>query len=322
MSGKLFLQNIIAVIWDFDKTLIPGYMQEPLFRHYGVDGSEFWREVGQLPEVYKRRGAGLVSRDTIYLNHILTYVRHGIFKDLSNEKLREFGKELTFYPGVPEIFQTIEGLVEDQEAFQKLEITVEHYVISTGLRQVILGSAIEPYITDTWACEFTEGGPEPGYLSQRQPSFFEATGRITDVAYAIDNTTKTRAVFEINKGSNKYPEINVNSAIDHEHRRVPFKNMIYMADGPSDVPVFSLLNQYGGKTFAVYKAGSEAEFSQVNELQAQGRIQGFGEADYRPHSHTSMWIRHAVRQVADRILEDRRRALGDNTGKAPSHLDD
>src|SRR5579884_2502322 len=80
MSQNLFRQTIVAVIWDFDKTLIPGYMQAPLFRHYGVNEEKFWREVGGLPEFYKKRGLELVSRDTLYLTHILTYVRSGRFK--------------------------------------------------------------------------------------------------------------------------------------------------------------------------------------------------------------------------------------------------
>lgn len=322
MSAQLFLQNIIAIIWDFDKTLLPGYMQEPLFRHYGVDGAEFWREVAALPDAYRRRGAEVVARDTIYLNHILTYVRAGVFRGLTNQKLRELGAELRFYPGVPEVFDRLRRQVQENEEYRKREIAVEHYVISTGLRQMILGSAVAPYLDGVWACEFVEGSPGPGYVRDRQPALVESAGEITDIAYAIDNTTKTRAVFEINKGTNKHPEINVNSAIDPEQRRIPFRNMIYVADGPSDVPVFSILNQYGGRTFAVYRSGSEQEFEQVNELQQQGRIQAFGEADYREGSHTSMWLRTAVRRIADRIVEERRRALGERTGPAPRHLED
>ncbi|RMH01005.1 MAG: haloacid dehalogenase-like hydrolase [Planctomycetota bacterium] len=324
MPGPLFTQNTIAIIWDFDKTLIPGYMQEPLFRRFGVDGAEFWREVNRLPQAYRERGAELVARDTIYLNHILAYVRAGRFRGLNNRMLRELGAELEFYPGVPEVFERLQRQVTEKPEYIKREIEVEHYVISTGLRQMILGSSIAPWLEGVWACEFVEGTPGPGYLAEeRQGSFLSKAGpEITEVAYAIDNTTKTRAVFEINKGSNKNPEIHVNAAIAEELRRVPFENMIYVADGPSDVPVFSVVNRNGGKTFAVYKAGSEAEFMQVNELQRQGRIHAFGEADYRPESHTSMWLRTAVRQIADRIVERHRRAVADRTGRAPTHIED
>jgi hypothetical protein len=324
MSSQLFPQNIIAVIWDFDKTLIPGYMQDPLFRHFQVDGAEFWREVNRLPQAYRDRGAEIVARDTIYLNHILSYVRAGRFGGLSNQLLRELGAELAFYEGVPEVFDRLQAQVEEKPEYLKREIAVEHYVVSTGLRQMILGSRIAPHLEEVWACDFVEGVPGPGYLEdERQSSFLTKAGpEITDVAYAIDNTTKTRAVFEINKGSNKNPEIHVNAAIPEDLRRIPFHNMIYVADGPSDVPVFSVINRNGGKTYAVYKAGSEAEFDQVNALQRHGRIQAFGEADYRPTSHTSMWLRTAVRQIADNIVERHRRAVADRTGRAPTHIED
>jgi hypothetical protein len=75
MSQNLFVRNTIAIIWDFDKTLTPNYMQEPLFRRYGVDGPNFWHEVNGLEDLYIRHGAKRVSKDTLYLNHILTYVR-------------------------------------------------------------------------------------------------------------------------------------------------------------------------------------------------------------------------------------------------------
>lgn len=324
MPAQLFPQNIVAIIWDFDKTLIPGYMQEPLFRHYRIDAAEFWREVNRLPQAYRERGAEIVARDTIYLNHILSYVRAGVFCGLTNRKLRELGAELEFYAGVPEVFARLKAQVGERPEYLKREIAVEHYVVSTGLRQMILGSKIAAHLDDVWACEFVEGVPGPGYLAaEQQGSLIGRSGpEVSDIAYAIDNTTKTRAVFEINKGTNKNPEIHVNAAIAPEQRRIPFHNMIYVADGPSDVPVFSVVSRSGGKTFAVYKSGSEAEFAQVNELQRQGRIHAFGEADYGERSHTSMWLRTAVRQIADAIVERHRRAVADRTGRAPTHLED
>ncbi|MBW2583728.1 MAG: haloacid dehalogenase-like hydrolase, partial [Deltaproteobacteria bacterium] len=100
MSQPLFLQNIIACIWDFDKTLIPGYMQEPLFEKYRVDPKKFWQEVGELPNYYKKDGMSLIASDTVYLNHILTYTREGIFEGLNNDTLRKLGEKITFYKGL------------------------------------------------------------------------------------------------------------------------------------------------------------------------------------------------------------------------------
>ncbi|MBW2408881.1 MAG: haloacid dehalogenase-like hydrolase, partial [Deltaproteobacteria bacterium] len=104
-------------------------------------------------------------------------------------------------------------------------------------------------------------------------------------------------------------------------RRVPIQNMIYIADGPSDIPVFSIVNQFGGRTFAVYRPGSKAEFSQVNNLQKQGRVQSFGEANYTEGSQTAMWLKNAISEIADLIGTHRERSLGDKIGKPPRHLD-
>jgi len=77
-------QNIIACVWDFDKTLIPGYMQSPLFEHYSIDEQKFWKEVNELPVLYTKRGL-TVSSDTIYLNHLLSYVKNGPLRGLTTK---------------------------------------------------------------------------------------------------------------------------------------------------------------------------------------------------------------------------------------------
>jgi hypothetical protein len=140
------------------------------------------------------------------------------------------------------------------------------------------------------------------------------------MAYVLDNTTKTRAIFEINKGSNKVPGIDVNATMPEADRRIPIRHMIYVADGPSDVPVFSVLNRFGGRTFAVYRAGSDEEFSQVNQLQKQGRVQSFGEANYQEGSQTSMWLKNAVTEIAEQMVRHREATLGERVGKPPTHL--
>ncbi len=321
MPSRLFLQNIIAVIWDFDKTLIPGYMQGPLFEHFGVDGRQFWAEVNKLEEVYKSQGVTLVSRDNLYLNHILTYVHHGVFRGLNNRLLHELGGKISFCPGLPDFLQRLKTLTAQDPVYAKHEIQVEHYIVSTGLRQMIAGSRIAVFVDGIWGCEFVEDSPGPGYLGE-QMKIVAPDAEIGHIAYTIDNTSKTRAVFEINKGTNRIGEIDVNAAIDPENRRVPFQNMIYVADGPSDVPVFSIVNQYGGRTFAVYMPQSEPEFGQVKRLQEQGRVQSFGEANYTEGSQTYMWLRATVREIADRIVRDRELAVKEHAGAPPRHLVD
>jgi len=96
---SLHRHHIVACIWDFDKTLIPGYMQSPLFEAFQVDERGFWNEVNELPGHYRARGLK-VSPDTIYLNHLLSYIKNGPLKGLTNSKLRQLGKDLQFYPGL------------------------------------------------------------------------------------------------------------------------------------------------------------------------------------------------------------------------------
>jgi len=321
MPQPLFLQNIIACIWDFDKTLIPGYMQEPLLEHYQVDPKIFWKEVAGLPNYYSKSGLNLIAADLAYLNHVLTYTREGVFKGLDNATLRKLGGQIKFYQGLPGFFDEIKNFIKQNPEYRQHEIQVEHYIVSTGLLQMILGSRIAPYIDGVWGCEFVEEPAPPAYLGKARPEKTENPKIISQLAYALDNTTKTRAIFEINKGSNKIPDIDVNAKIPDEDRRVPFQNMVYIADGPSDIPVFSIVNRFGGRTFAVYRPGSKEEFSQVNNLQKQGRVQSFGEANYTEGSQTAMWIKNAVSEIADLIVTNRERALGDKIGKPPRHLD-
>lgn len=321
MPQPLFMQNIIACIWDFDKTLIPGYMQEPLFAHYKVEPRAFWQEVAALPEYYRQGGLAMISSDTAYLNHILTYAREGVFKGLNNVTLRDLGRKITFYQGLPDFFNEVKNLVWNNAGYRQHDIQVEHYIVSTGLLQLILGSKIAPHIDGVWGCEFVEEPPPPGFRDKPGRDLKDRPKIISQIAYALDNTTKTRAIFEINKGSNKFSDINVNAKIPDEDRRVPFHNMIYIADGPSDVPVFSIINRFGGRTFAVYRPGSTEEFSQVNTLQKQGRVQSFGEANYTEGSQTAMWLKNAVSEIAESIVENRERALGLKIGQPPRHLD-
>lgn len=319
MNHPIFPQNVIAVIWDFDKTLIPGNMQKPLFRHFDIDETAFWEEVDGLETWYHNHGNPLISRDTLYLNHLLTYVQEGLMPGLSNALLRELGAEIEFYEGMPEFMGLMRKHIESDPRFVEHQVHVEHYVVSTGLRQMILGSAVAPFVTDVWASEFTEQVAPPGY-ADGQDRLFAPEGEIRQLIYTIDNTTKTRAIFEINKGSNKNPGIDVNAKVAPEDRRVPFHNMIYIADGPSDVPVFSVVDSNGGRTYAVYRPGSMSEFRQANRLLEQDRIDAFGEADYTEGSHSAMWLTDAAEQIARRIVENREEALTSRVGLPPRHV--
>jgi hypothetical protein len=307
MPAPLHTQTVIAFVWDFDRTLIPANMQDPIFEEYGVDPDAFWAEVDGLVDHYAREGV-IVQRDTAYLGHLLTYVREGILENLSNEKLRELGGRLGPVPGMPEFMAAVRDHVAGIPEFAGEGITVEHYVVSTGLRPMIEGSVFGDVIDGIWANTFIEAVAEPGYLD-RLP-VVHPPGPITQVGYSIDNTSKTRALFEINKGVNKNPDLDVNARMSEDQRRVPMKNMVYVADGPSDVPAFSILNSAGGRTLGVYTLTPHDNHRKVKQLQEQGRIQGMAEADFRPGKPAYLWLMDTLEQIGHEIVESRRQAFG------------
>lgn len=301
------MQNVIAVIWDFDKTLVNGYMQDPIFNEYGVNASEFWNEVNALPDKYWDEQKVKVNRDTIYLNHFIRYVRDGKFPKLSNEKLRGYGEQQNFYSGIPDIFRTTKSLLDSDEVCKEYNIRVEHYIVSTGFAEVIRGTSIMEFVEEIWGCELIEDTDDDG------------DSVISEIGYTIDNTSKTRALFEINKGIGKIKDVTVNSKLTDLQRRVDFRNMIYIADGPSDVPAFSVVKGRGGATFAIYPAGDKKAFEQVERLREDGRIDMFAEADYSDGKTASMWICNKIQEFANRIKaeEQVKRQAGNGT---PQHL--
>ncbi len=318
MAATLFTQNIIACVWDFDKTLIPAYMQAPLFRRYGVDEATFWAETNALAENYRKRGYH-IAPEISYLNHLLTYVLAGPMAGLNNRILRECGAEIGFYPGLSDFFVSSRQWARARPEYAKHDITLEHYVVSTGLAEMIRGSALAPHLDGVWACEFIENPLPPGFLRQNEFPL-EAAAEIAQIGVMIDNTTKTRAIFEINKGTNRNPAIDVNAKIAPEDRRIPLQNMIYIADGPSDIPSFSVVKGGGGKAYGVYNPERRDEFAQNDRLRATGRIDHYGKADYTPGSETCNWLHLQIEKICDRIVADREAAVATRVTRPPQHL--
>jgi hypothetical protein len=315
MPVPLHTQTVIALVWDFDRTLIPGNMQDPIFDHYGVEGDAFWREVDGLVEYYARQGVR-IQRDIAYLGHLLTYVREGIFDGLTNERLQELGGMLTAAPGMPDFLDETRRHVAGIPEFATEGIAVEHYIVSTGILPMIEGSVFAGKVDGIWANTLIETPALPGYLDQLPVA--SAPAPVSHLGYTIDNTAKTRALFEINKGVNRNPDIDVNARIGEEERRVPLRHMIYIADGPSDVPCFSILNHNAGKTLGVYTLDPVDNHSRVKQLQEQGRIQGMAEADYRPGKAAYLWLMDSIEQIGHEIVEARRQAFA-AIPKAPGH---
>ncbi len=293
------MSNTIAVIWDCDKTLIDGYMQDPIFEFYKVNSADFWKTNGE--EIKRSREKGIrVNDDTFYLNLFIRAAHDGRFEGLGNAKLREFGAKQKFYPGIPGIFQQTKDMIRQNKSYSDYGIQVEHYIVSTGFAEVIRGSVLMDHVEDIWGCELLE----------------DDNGLINEIVYTIDNTTKTRAIFEINKGR----DVPVNSKIPEDLRRVRFENMIYIADGPSDIPAFSVVKKGHGATFAIYPKGDIKAMRQVEQMRGDGRVDMYAEADYSEGTTAYLWITEKIRQMADRIRKEEHEKIISAASSVPHHL--
>ena len=301
------MANIIAVIWDCDKTLVDGYMQDPLFEEYGIKAGEFWKDVNDKVKEYTDNNVR-VNKDTYYLNHFIHCAHDGELKGLSNSKLRECGSKLKFYKGIPEIFEKTKEMFQNDKSYSEYGIQVEHYIVSTGFAETIRGSELMPFVDGIWGCELLDIQDKDG------------NNVIGEILYTIDNTTKTRALFEINKGIGKIEGIEVNSKIPEEYRRVHFENMIYIADGPSDIPAFSVVKKGGGSTFAIYPRGDLKAMKQVDQMREDGRVDMYAEADYSEGTTAHMWIVDRIQKIADRIRDEEKRKITKSASGVPQHL--
>lgn len=301
------MANIIAVIWDCDKTLVDGYMQDPIFEEYGINASDFWRVVNSKPTELAKKGIR-VNRDTYYLNHFIKCAHDGTLKGLDNAKLRGYGAKQKFYKGIPEIFEKTKNMFKDDKSYTEYGIQVEHYIVSTGFAEIIRGSELMPFVDGVWGCELLEAPDSEG-----KPV-------ISETVYTIDNTSKTRAIFEINKGIGKIDGIEVNSKIPEENRRVHFENMIYIADGPSDIPAFSVVKKNGGATFAIYPKGDLKAMRQVEQMREDGRVDMYAEADYSEGTTAYLWITNRIQKIADRIRDTEKQKIMSSASGVPHHL--
>lgn len=261
---------------------------------------------------YMEEQGVLVNPETVYLNQFIKFAKNGKFKGLTNDKLKEFGKKLKFYAGVPEIFDETKKIIEENPIYKEYNIRVEHYIVSTGMTQIIKGSSVMPYVEHVWGCELIEGQDDEGEKC------------IAEIGYTIDNTSKTRALFEINKGVHSKDGrdgVKVNTKIPEELRRVHFINMMYIADGPSDIPAFSVVNKNNGATFAIYPRGDKKAMKQVEQMRADGRINMYAEADYRKDTTAYMWICNKITEFAERIRKEEKDKIAKYASiEGPKHL--
>ena len=270
--------NVIGIVYDFDKTLSPHSMQEDtIFPHLGINAATFWSEVESLTnEKY-------YESELAWMRLLLEKKE---FRAISNAGLKAMGDQLHFYPGVPEFFSELTNTVQTPE-YQQYGVSVEHYIITSGLKEVIEASAVRPYVKAIYGSEFDE---DP----QNELSFPKR---------AVGHTQKTQYLFRINKG---YLDLgsDINDHMPKEERRIPFPNMIYIGDGPTDVPCFSVMSESGGRTLAVYDPSNPTSFTIGMQLRKAHRVEELAEADFREGSHLRRLLKFMVQEIAARICHE------------------
>jgi hypothetical protein len=287
-------QNILAIVYDFDHTLSPFYMQDhTILRRAGIEPNEFWSSCTTL---IKDKG---YDQELAYMKRMLEHERIRAF---SNQDLQQMGPDLTFFPGVPECFDELQELVRVRK-YEEVGIRLEHYVVSSGLKAILEGSQIAKHVKAIFGCEFDE---EDGHIS-----FPRRT---------ISHTQKTQFLFRVNKGLLDL-EQDVNDHMPEEVRRVPFTHMVYVGDGPTDVPCFTLMKKNGGFAVAVYNPEdkSRRSFEKCYQLARHAnRVHFMAPADYRPNSHLRMILERHITEIADRILEGQRQKVEGTRVPAPA----
>lgn len=236
---------IVALIYDFDGTLSPGNMQE-----FG-----FIQAIGKTPEEFWTMSDNIaIGQDA---SNILSYMklmfdearRNGI--PLRREEFRKFGKEIELFDGVRGWFRLI------NEYGRAHGVRIEHYINSSGLKEIIEGSPIASEFRHIFAGSF----------------IYDGSGEAEWPGIAVDYTAKTQFLFKISKGifSSRDNKL-VNASVAEDKKRIPFPHMIYFGDGETDVPCMKIVNMFGGNSIAVYNPDIEKKKKSAMKLKRQGRV--------------------------------------------------
>ena len=274
-------QPILAFLYDFDKTLCTTDMEDYTFiPSLGMTPGEFWSLANELGRANRMDGI-LAYMYTM----ILESQRRG--KPFTRESLVEMGRDIVLFPGVRDWFRRINAFGAEQG------VQIEHYVISSGLREIIEGCGISGEFKEVYASEF----------------YYDQSGSPVWVKLAVNFTAKTQFVYRVNKGVLDVSEDKaLNDSMPDNSKRIPFTNMIYMGDGLSDVPCMKMMRAYGGQAIAVYQASNRQG---VEKLLADGRVDFIFPADYRADTELDRTVRDILRKmtIADRLANTNTRQL-------------
>ena len=238
----------IAIIYDFDKTLSKTEMQTPFIRDLGMKKEVFWENVGKFAKENE-------------MDQILAYLFY--MKDeckkkgipFNREKLNEYGNEIQFFDGLDEWFDALDKLGKE------IGVNIEHFIISSGLKEIVEGTKYYKRFRLVYACEY----------------HYDENGNPVWIKNAVNFTTKTQLLFRINKGEfDIWDDEGVNKFVEHEERPYPFQNIIYIGDGITDIPCMKLVRQNGGYSIGVYDRRKE----KVQEMRYDERVDFYFKANY------------------------------------------
>jgi phosphoglycolate phosphatase-like HAD superfamily hydrolase len=277
------MSSRLAILFDFDLTLSPCIMLDPVLRHWGLEPQAFWDSCSAL------QGAGGFDLEHSYLWRLVEEGRRDPARRLNAASLRAWGPQVPLYPGLtdtaegPGLFKALKDALPPGQ--------LELFIISGGLQPLIEGSlahhGLERYFNAVFACRMHEAEPGDG-LGPRLDFPQETVGF----------TAKTQKLFNVSKGSWKSAGPDVNAKVARGDLRVPFERMLYLGDGHSDLAAFAMLRMFGGTSFAVHQPGDAAAEAKARAYSVdQGRAHGWFEADYRVGSPLRTAILNWARQV-------------------------
>ena len=270
---------VVALLYDFDKTLCTTDMQDYAFiPSLGYTPDEFWAIAN---------GFGRENRMDGILAYMYTMIEECRKKNipLTRDYLMTAGHAICLLPGVREWFARINAFGES------VGVTVEHYILSSGLKEIIEGSGISGEFREIFASEF----------------FYDRSGLAAWPKLDVNYTSKTQFVYRINKGILDVSEDRaLNASMPDDSKRVPFQNMVYIGDGLSDVPCMKMMRAYGGEAIAVWQENNRSE---VEQLLRQNRVDFIFPADYREGTGLDRTVREIIRKmaIADRLHEEKAR---------------